>query len=460
LSSPLTSTARGVAYNRYSGIQLPSYLAFFGGRRFVPIVSAGLGLIFGIIVGSAVDSINGGVDSMSRAVLASGGFGLFAYGFLNCILRITGLHHIINNIAWFVVGEFNGKSGDLTRFYAGDPTAGSFMAGFYPVMMFGLPAACFAMYRAALPENRPVVGGMFLSAALTVFLTGVTEPIEFMFVFVAPVLFLIHAILTGISMVLLDAMNVKLGFGFSAGLFDYVLNFNLSTNPLLMLPVGLAYALIYYFVFSFAISKFDLKTPGREPSDAADADASWSPKGSRGEMFIAALGGDANLRSIDACLTRLRLIVNDQTLVNDDRLRTLGAKGIVRLSADAIQVVLGPEADAVASDIRSTLQLTQNTSRESMPVGAPVDSKENYAVSGAHDALIEALGGSANIKAARSLGGRVVVRVADTSVLNEPALLGLCPQGITWTDSESLHLLAGIESQNVAAIIRGRLTTV
>ena len=179
---------------------------------------------------------------------------------LNRVLIVTGLHHIINNIAWFLLGDYNGVTGDLKRFFAGDPTAGAFMSGFFPVMMFGLPGACLAMYRTATPARRAAAGGLLFSMALTSFLTGVTEPIEFAFMFLAPVLFAIHAVLTGIAMVLMHALGVHLGFGFSAGLFDYVLNYSLATRPLLLIPVGIGYFALYYFLFRFCIQRFNLKT--------------------------------------------------------------------------------------------------------------------------------------------------------------------------------------------------------
>src|SRR6185295_10527833 len=206
-----------------------------------------------------------GLDATSRSVVAAGDVDQFIYGFLNRILLITGLHHIINNIAWLILGDYHGVTGDLKRFFAGDPSAGAFMAGFFPVMMFGLPAACLAMYRTARAQSRKIVGGVLLSMALTSFLTGVTEPVEFAFIFLAPVLYLVHAVLTGLALVIMDLLNVKLGFGFSAGLFDYVINFNKATNPLLLLPVGAAYFAIYYVLFRVVITKFDLKTLGREP---------------------------------------------------------------------------------------------------------------------------------------------------------------------------------------------------
>ncbi|HEV2650348.1 MAG TPA: PTS transporter subunit EIIC, partial [Rhizomicrobium sp.] len=231
----------GWLYNRYRDIRLPEFLAFFGGRRFIPIASGAAGVIVAAIIGFGYQSISAGMDALSHAVLGAGEWGLFAYGLLNRLLIVTGLHHIINNIAWFILGDFHGTTGDLKRFFAGDPSAGKFMSGFFPVMMFGLPAACLAMYQAALPSRRAEVGGLLLSMALTAFLTGVTEPIEFSFMFLAPVLYAIHAVLTGLSMVIMDALGIRLGFGFSAGLFDYVINFGKATRPLWLVPVGAVY---------------------------------------------------------------------------------------------------------------------------------------------------------------------------------------------------------------------------
>ena len=236
----ISGVLSGMLYNRYSDMRLPAYLAFFGGRRFVPIVSGLAGLVLAFAFGYGFPALEHGMDSLSRAVLGAGPVGLFAYGVLNRALIITGLHHIINNLAWFLIGDYHGATGDLNRFFAGDPSAGAFMTGFFPVMMFGLPAACFAMYRAARPERRKAVGGMLTSMALTSFLTGVTEPIEFAFMFLAPLLFALHALMTGIAMAITQWLGMHLGFGFSAGLFDYVLNFSRSTRPWLLLPINSA----------------------------------------------------------------------------------------------------------------------------------------------------------------------------------------------------------------------------
>src|SRR5579871_5023932 len=326
----LSGLIAGLAYNRFSEIQLPSYLAFFGGRRFVPIATGCIGIVVAVAFGLAWPSLVRGMDTLSHAVLGSGSIGLFAYGLLNRILIITGLHHILNNLAWFVIGDYHGATGDLHRFFAGDPNAGAFMSGFFPVMMFGLPGACLAMYRTARPERRAATGGLLLSLALTSFLTGVTEPIEFSFMFLAPALYAVHALLTGLAMVLMDALRVHLGFSFSAGLFDYVINFGKATRPLLLIPVGLAYGALYYGVFRFAIVRFDLKTPGRERQDEVVAAPVLVGDNARARGFVAALGGAANLVSVDACTTRLRLVVADQAAVDEPALKALGARGLVR----------------------------------------------------------------------------------------------------------------------------------
>lgn len=349
----LSGMVGGLGYNRFSGFRPPDFLAFFGGKRFVPIIAGACGVVLAALVGFSHDAINAGVDGASRAALGSGAWGLFAYGLLNRLLLVTGLHHILNNIAWFVLGDYHGVTGDLRRFFAGDASAGAFMSGFFPVMMFGLPAACLAMYRSARPEKKRETGGMLASLAATSFLTGVTEPIEFSFMFLAPALFALHAVLTGAAMALMALLHVHLGFGFSAGLFDYALNFSKATRPLVLIPVGLAYFAIYYAVFRFAIVRFDLKTPGREEDSGAVADLSGEQ--SRGAAFVAALGGAGNLVEVGACTTRLRLVVARQEAVDEAALKALGARGLIRPSAQGLQVVLGPQADSVASEMQAAM---------------------------------------------------------------------------------------------------------
>jgi len=414
----LSGIAAGMLYNRFSDIKLPDYLAFFGGRRFVPIVAGAVGLVGAVIFGVGFPWLEGAIDQLSRWVVESGNVGLFAYGFLNRILIITGLHHVINNIAWFIIGDFHGTTGDLKRFFAGDPTAGAFMAGFFPIMMFGLPAACLAMYHTALPDRRKAVAGMLLSLALTSFLTGVTEPIEFSFMFLAPALYALHALLTGLSMVVMNLLGVKLGFGFSAGLFDYILSYGISTRPLLLIPVGLGYFAVYYFSFRWCIRRFDLKTPGR---DAGEVVAPRSVAGAgRGGDFVLALGGAGNLATVDACMTRLRLTLNDPQKVDEPQLRALGAKGVVRPGGNALQVVLGPIADQVAGEIRASLR------------GKP---------SITDDAWFRAFGGADNVEELRQRSTRLILRLADAARMDESALRRLGARAVTRSGGGRVHVL-------------------
>lgn len=431
----------GLFYNRFSGFKLPEYLAFFSGRRFVPIVSGLAGLLIAVLLGLGYDAINGGVDAASRAVVGSGEIGLLVFGFLNRILIVTGLHHILNNIAWFVVGDYHGATGDLRRFFAGDPTAGAFMSGFFPVMMFGLPAACLAMYHTARPERRKAVGGMLASLALTSFLTGVTEPIEFSFMFLAPALYAIHAVLTGVSLALMDLLHVKLGFTFSAGLFDYVLNYGRATRPLWLLPIGLVYAGIYYGVFRLAITRLDLKTPGREADDVSPA-RSVKTGGGRGADFVQALGGARNLVSVDACTTRLRLIVADQGAVDEPALRALGARGVVRPSDKALQVVLGPIADTVAGEIRAAL-------------GAPAPSAVPPRAQDARvQALAKALGGLANVREVSTCSSRLRVVLADPAALDEAALAAAGVRGLVKVGERAFHVVLGPDAERIGEDLR------
>lgn len=422
----------GSFYNRFATIKVPEYLAFFGGRRFVPIVSGLAGIAIAVLVGLSFAGISAALDLTSRALVASGSIGLFGFGLLNRLLLVTGLHHILNNVAWFVLGDFNGTTGDLRRFFAGDPNAGAFMAGYFPIMMFGLPAACLAMYRSALPDRRKAVGGMLLSLALTSFLTGVTEPIEFSFMFLAPVLYAIHAVLTGVSMAVMDALGVRLGFGFSAGLFDYVLNYGKATQPLLLLPIGAVYFAVYYGVFRFFIVRFDLKTPGRDASVAPMGGAP-AEAGDRGRAFLAALGGSANLASIGACTTRLRLVVADQALVDEAALKSLGAMGVIRPSDRALQVIVGPIADQVAEEIRAA--------GAGAPMGAVAAPSSEPAGNTADlpPVLVAALGGAGAIREARTLAGRVRVELRDARPVDVATLPGV--RGAAQLTPTTLHLL-------------------
>jgi N-acetylglucosamine PTS system EIICBA or EIICB component len=425
----LSGLMAGALYNRFYNITLPSYLAFFGGRRFVPIVSGVGGLVLAFAFGMEWQRLEHGMDVLSEAVLHAGALGLFVYGVLNRILIVTGLHHIINNIAWYLLGDYHGVTGDQARFFAGDPSAGAFMAGFFPVMMFGLPAACLAMYHCALPGRRSAVSGLLASIALTSILTGVTEPIEFTFIFLAPLLYAVHALLTGVAFVIMSALHVKLGFSFSAGLIDYLLNFNRATRPLLLIPVGIAYFGLYYFLFRFVILRFDLRTPGRGPEVGA-APVVAAPGTREAAAYVAALGGGANILSLDACTTRLRLQVAREDSIDHPALERLGARGVIRPAANTLQVVVGTSADRLAGEMRDLLRASGGAPAAQAP---PLDAR----------AVLAALGGRDNVRAVQQAASRVLVSVGDAGLVDRKALERLKLRGIALPAPGSVHLIVG-----------------
>ena len=357
LSGIVGGLVAGYMYNKYHKIALPEWLGFFGGRRFVPIITSLACIILAAIFGYVWPVIQVGIDTAGRWMIASGSIGLFSYGTLNRLLIPTGLHHIINSFAWFVFGEYHGATGDLNRFFAGDPSAGLFMTGFFPVMMFGLPAAALAMYTAAKKENKKKVAGMLFSVAFTSFLTGVTEPLEFLFMFLAPVLYLIHALLTGASMVAVNLLGIKHGFGFSGGAIDYFLNMGIATKGWLIITVGIVFAAVYYLLFLFFIKKFNLQTPGREVVEeyAYLNKVIEEESVELAEKYLEVLGGSENMVSIDSCITRLRLEVKNVDIIEESKLKALGAKGVIKPGKNSIQVVLGAKAEIIAQDLRKLL---------------------------------------------------------------------------------------------------------
>ncbi|MGW0873541.1 PTS transporter subunit EIIC [Streptomyces sp. NPDC002740] len=264
-----------VIWQRFHRTKLVDWLGFFNGRRLVPIIMAFVGTLIGVFFGLVWEPIGEVISDFGEWMTGLGAFGAGLFGLINRALIPVGMHQFVNSVAWFQIGDFKDATGavvhgDLTRFFAGDPTAGQFMSGFFPIMMFGLPAAALAIAHTARPERRKAVLGMMISLALTSFVTGVTEPIEFSFMFIAPLLYAIHAVLTALSMAITWALGVHAGFTFSAGFIDYALNWNLATKPWLIIPIGLVFGAVYYVVFRFAITKFNLPTPGREPEEEVE----------------------------------------------------------------------------------------------------------------------------------------------------------------------------------------------
>ena len=442
----------GNLYNRYSEIRLPDYLAFFSGRRFVPIVSGFAALLIAALFGFGWPILETGMNALSEAVIGAGEVGLFGYGLLNRILIVTGLHHILNNLAWFIVGDFEGVTGDLRRYFAGDPTGGGFMSGFFPVMLFGLPAACLAMYRSVKPERRKAVGGLLVSMALTSFLTGITEPIEFTFMFVAPALFAIHAVLTGLSMAVMDMLQIRLGFGFSAGLFDYVLNFNKATRPLLMLPIGVIYFTVYYATFRFFIVRFDVKTPGRDDVEPAQAGAVTDAPNEEAAKYLVALGGARNLLTIDACMTRLRLSIASREAVDEAALKALGAAGMIYPTSDTMQVVVGLRADAIAAELRRVAETPapQTTTRtmESDHIGEQSLAEDEVHV------LLQALGGLDNVISVDAWGTRLKIRVKDAALVDDVCVARTGLRGAAVIDEKLVHVLADSSPAPIARAVQ------
>ncbi|HBR7466691.1 TPA: PTS N-acetyl glucosamine transporter subunit IIABC [Klebsiella pneumoniae] len=382
LAGIITGLVAGAVYNRWAGIKLPDFLSFFGGKRFVPIATGFFCLILAAIFGYVWPPVQHAIHSGGEWIVSAGALGSGIFGFINRLLIPTGLHQVLNTIAWFQIGEFTNAAGavfhgDINRFYAGDGTAGMFMSGFFPIMMFGLPGAALAMYLAAPKARRPMVGGMLLSVAITAFLTGVTEPLEFLFMFLAPLLYLLHAVLTGISLFIATALGIHAGFSFSAGAIDYVLMYSLpaaSKNVWMLLVMGVVFFFVYFLLFSAVIRMFNLKTPGREDK-AADV-VTEEANSNTGEgltqlatSYIAAVGGTDNLKAIDACITRLRLTVGDSAKVNDAACKRLGASGVVKLNKQTIQVIVGAKAESIGDEMKKVVTRGPVAAAAAAPAG-------------------------------------------------------------------------------------------
>ncbi|MTI58178.1 glucose-specific PTS transporter subunit IIBC [Geosporobacter ferrireducens] len=353
-------------YQKYYNIELPPYLGFFAGKRFVPIITAAASLGLGIAMTFVWPVIQSGLNAFSYGMIdANKTLSALIFGIIERSLIPFGLHHIFYNPFWYEFGEYVSKTGELVRgdqsiFFAQlkdnvSFTAGTFMTGKFPFMMFGLPAAALAMYHEAREDKKKYIAGIMMSAALTSFLTGITEPIEFTFLFVAPALFAVHAVFAGLSFMTMHILNVKIGMTFSGGAIDYLL-FGVLPNRTawwLVIPVGLLFSVIYYFGFRFAIRKWDIKTPGREDNDA-DANAGGVIAGELAMNVLEALGGKENIRNLDACITRLRVIVKDIKKVDKSRIKNLGASGVLEVG-DNIQAIFGPKSDQLKTQIKEII---------------------------------------------------------------------------------------------------------
>lgn len=347
-----------VIYHRVKHIQLPEAIQFFGGPRLVPLFMGPAVFVLVLLMIQIGPLMNLGMQKLTDMLLSWGGFGTFLYGIIHRLLVPSGLHHVFNNFFWFQLGAYgnNGQPvfGDLPRFFAGDPTAGIYMAGLYPIMMFALPAIALAIIQEAREDLKPKIRATFLTAAFACFLTGVTEPIEFAFLFVAPYLFFIHALLSGLSMWIAYSLGIHHGFSYSAGAIDFLINLHLSTNGLLLIPVGLAYGVVYYVLFRWAIRRFRIPTPGREEGSQLEEWAGDIPY--RSPLILEALGGKNNIKNLEACITRLRITLENDKLMDTSALRHLGAAGVIRLGGGNVQVVFGTYSELIREEINKVLR--------------------------------------------------------------------------------------------------------
>lgn len=463
-------------FNRFYKIELPAYLGFFAGKRFVPIITALAAIVLGVVLSVIWPPIQGGIDSFSHwAAVNDPRLAATIYGFVERLLIPFGLHHIWNVPFFFEIGSFQNAAGqvvhgDINRYFAGDPTAG-ILSGAFLFKMFGLPAAAIAMWHAAKPENRVRVGGIMISAALTSFLTGITEPIEFSFLFLAPVLYLIHAVLAATSQFIMNSLGAHMGFTFSQGGIDFVL-FNVlssySQKWWLVLILGPVYAAIYYVVFRYTIQALNLKTPGREDmSDEAADTATGSAVGSgRARNLVLAFGGRGNIANLDACITRLRVVVRDPARVDEAKLRGMGASGVLRVR-DSVQAVFGTLSENLKTEMQEYLHSTSADADDApapqpvlQPAALPAAAKAEAAPLPVERAarIAEALGGAGNIKTLAAFATtRLRVELADSGKANAEALKRAGVRAVMGLGAGGLDLIVGNDAEALAGALTGLL---
>jgi PTS system glucose-specific IIC component len=460
-------------FNRFYKIKLPSYLGFFAGKRSVPIITSFAVIVVGAVLSFIWPPIGSAIEGFSHwAVHGRPALAFTIYGLVERALIPFGLHHIWNVPFFFQAGSYTDPGtgsvvhGEIARFISGDPTAGN-MTGGYLFKMWGLPAAAIAMWRAARPENRVKVGGIMISAAITSFLTGITEPIEFAFLFVAPVLYVIHAVLSGLAYFVCIALGIKHGFTFSHGFIDYVVLFPNAHGALWLLVIGPLWAAMYYTVFSYVIRKFNLATPGREVEDETAKSARDASADCFALQLVRAFGGRKNIASLDACITRLRIKLNDVTLASAEKLKTLGAAGVV-VVGDGVQAIFGTQSENLKTEMEEYLKTAgpeadqvEKTSPVKAPAAAGVVAKlRDPDAARKVAAWLAALGGAANVERVDACSEtRVRIVLRDDARASESALLAAGVEAVVKLGSKTVHLLAGLNADQYAAELRGQLAS-
>jgi PTS system glucose-specific IIC component len=461
-------------FAKFFRTQLPQYLGFFAGKRSVPILTGLSAILVGIAMAVIWPPIGNGINTFANNAAAGGNIPLtaFTYGFIERLLLPFGLHHIWNVPFFFQIGSFTDPTtgqvvrGDIARFFAGDKTAG-ILGGAYWFKMFGLPAAAIAIWHCAKPKNRKLVGGIMISAAFTSFLTGITEPLEFSFMFVAPALYGIHALLAGFCDWLFVTLGGRMGFTFSQGGIDFLLFNSLGTKSWLILAGAPFAAAIYYFTFRFAIKYFNFKTPGREDEDTAAAGIDEGEYG-MSKALVRAFGGRHNIASLDACITRLRITVDDMSKVNVDRLKALGASGVLQVGNSA-QAIFGPRSENLKTDMMEYLKVagpeadtpdlpttpTATAEVAATPIAVkPLKADELANIS----EMIDALGGKNNIRKVDSAAAtRLRLEVMDQELVDEDALRTAGVKGIMPLSNSVVHLLVGLNAEQYEKEMKSQL---
>jgi len=455
-------------FQRFYRIALPTYLGFFSGKRFVPIITAVGAIVLGVVLSVLWPPVQSGINIFSHwAAVGNPRTAATVYGFVERLLLPFGLHHIWNVPFFFEMGSFKDATGkivhgDINRFFAGDRSAG-ILAGAFLFKMFGLPGAALAIWRSAKPENRKHVGGIMISAALTSFLTGITEPIEFSFMFVAPGLYLVHAVLAASTQFVSNTLGMHMGFTFSQGGIDFVM-FNvlghLATRWWLVLVVGPAYGMLYYGSFRWAIQRFQLKTPGREDEVAGTATVAVEGD-ERAQALVAAFGGRDNITSLDACITRLRVTVQDSARVDKARLKAMGAAEVLQVG-NSEQAIFGTQSENLKTDMEIYLKHSQGAS--AAPVSAPATPMPATPASAAPAPLaitaaqrlqaagiLAALHGAGNIQALDAVAvTRLRVRLTDPALMDLPALLLAGVKAVMTLPGQERDLIVGLEAAQLA----------
>ena len=459
-------------FNRFYTIELPTYLGFFAGKRSVPIITAFAAVVVGLVLSVVWPPVGRAIQSFSQWAASENPAAAFSlYGFVERLLIPFGLHHIWNVPFFFEAGSYvdpaTGKTltGEIARYIAGDPTAGN-LAGGYLFKMWGLPAAALAMWRTARPENRAKIGGIMISAALTSFLTGITEPIEFSFMFIAPILYAIHAVLCSFAFFLCIELGIKHGMTFSHGLIDFVILFKQSSNALMFFVLGPIYAGVYYGVFTFAIKKFNLKTPGREEAgevleEGVDTVAAGAPGAaggrSRAGELVAAFGGAGNIRNLDACITRLRVAVADPNRVDSAKLKAMGATHVLKVG-EGVQAIFGTESENLKTAMDQYMRGSGSGAAAASFTGQPAAAKSVPKAPTQHlrervEGILAALGGKENVRSVEGVAmTRLRVEVKDPARMQRGAFAQAGVRGSQEIGPNVYHLIVGQGADDLAPL--------